>query len=110
MNKKGFTLVELLAVIVVLSVIIGVASISAISIMNRSTDKTLKEMEDNLIDAAITCYLDVRDTSKCNSWSKLVENNYFEDDKEYCKNVTIEFDTSGNDYTAKIKTGSCKKS
>ena len=39
MNKKGFTLAELLGVIVVLAIIVSVAGISAVSIMNKSKNK-----------------------------------------------------------------------
>lgn len=110
MNKKGFTLPELLGVIVVLSVIIGIAGMSVLSIMNKAVNKALEEMKDNLKDAALTCYLDTKDTDKCNTPEKLKASNYFEDDKGYCldKNITISFDSNNDDYTASVN-GNCSK-
>lgn len=110
MNKKGFTLPELLGVIVVLSVIIGIAGMSVLSIMNKAINKTLDEMKDNLKDAALTCYLDTKDANKCNTPEKLKNDYYFEDDKGYCidKGITITFDNSGNDYKAFVS-GNCSK-
>lgn len=42
MNRKGFTLVELLAVIVILGVIGGIATVSVLSTINKSKDKSEK--------------------------------------------------------------------
>lgn len=53
MNKKGFTLVELLAVIVVLSIVIGLATKSVISIRNNSLEKLLDTKINDLEGAAV---------------------------------------------------------
>ena len=102
MNKKGFTLPELLGVIVVLSVIIGIAGMSVLSIMNKTKNKTFKEMEDNLKDAAITCYLDRGKTEECDTASKLINAGYFEDNKNYCNNVELTIIDDDNDIVATI--------
>lgn len=83
MNKKGFTLTELLGVIVVLAVIVGIAMTSATSIMNKSKVKLYEEMENNLKDVAITYYLDTQDNKV--TVGELIDNGYFEDNKGYCK-------------------------
>lgn len=51
-NNKGFTLVELLAVIVVLAIIIGIAVPSAISVSNKSKVKMYKTKIDLILRAA----------------------------------------------------------
>ena len=45
MNKKGFTLAELLGVIVVLSIIVSIAGLSVISVMNKAKNKTFAEVK-----------------------------------------------------------------
>ncbi len=42
-NKKGFTLVELLAVIVILALIMGIAVVSVGSVISSSKEKTFRE-------------------------------------------------------------------
>jgi len=54
MNKKGFTLSELLGVVVVLAIIIGVAMMSTTTIMNKSKNKLYSEMEETLKDVTVT--------------------------------------------------------
>lgn len=117
MGKKGFTLTELLGVIVVLAIIIGIAMVSATSIMNKSKNKLYREMEDNLRDVAITYYLDTGiDTVTV---EKLIEDGYFEDSKGYCnKNATITIsiekivknddnEDAATDYVAVVEEGIC---
>lgn len=53
MEKKGFTLVELLVVIAVLGVIMSFATFSVVGILNREKNKLLNEMENNLASAAV---------------------------------------------------------
>lgn len=106
MNKKGFTLAELLGVIVVLSIIVSIAGLSVISVMNKAKNKTFAEMTDNLKDAAKTCYLDNLDNldkesaaKNCNTVKQLKDNGYFEDNKDYCaNNITISFNGNSDDY------------
>ncbi len=48
-NRKGFTLVELLAVIVILALIMGIAVVSIGSIIQSSREKTYRETAANII-------------------------------------------------------------
>lgn len=110
-NKKGFTLVELLAVIVVLAIIITVASSSVFAIINHIKKETSEEMRKSLGDIAITYVLDNFHLQKCSeTFSKevfeqgniahlssngtcakkitvdtLVKEGLFEDQKNFCK-------------------------
>ena len=56
LNKKGFTLVELLAVIVILSVLMLIALPSVINIMNKARDDAFKDEALSFISAAETQY------------------------------------------------------
>lgn len=58
MNRKGFTLVELLAVIVILGVIGGIATIGVLSTINKSKDKSETIFVDKL-STLIEEYLDL---------------------------------------------------
>ena len=58
MNKKGFTLVELLGVVVILAIIIGIASAGAITISNRSRQKMYESKVEMILKAAILYYQD----------------------------------------------------
>lgn len=64
-NKKGFTLVELLAVIVILAIIITIASSSVFAIINHVKKSTSEEMRKSLGDIAITYVLDNFHLQKC---------------------------------------------
>lgn len=55
-NKKGFTLVELLAVIVILAVVILIASNSVLSQMDRARKNVLASEGNILIDSAKNAY------------------------------------------------------
>ena len=56
MNKKGFTLVELLATVVILGVLITIASFSATMMINNAKKKAGAIAVTNLKEAAITYY------------------------------------------------------
>ena len=49
-NKKGFTLVELLAVIVILALIMGIAVVSIGGVLDSTKDSTYKETAASIID------------------------------------------------------------
>lgn len=108
MNKKGFTLAELLGVIVVLSIIVSIAGLSVVSVMNKAKNKTFAEMTDNLKDAAKTCYLDNElDATNCDTVKELKDNGYFEDNKSYCNNdISISFSETSDDYQVNLS-GKC---
>lgn len=58
MNNKGFTLVEMLAVVVVLAIVMGIATNSVISYIDTSKKKSEKIFVDK-IDNAIEGYIDL---------------------------------------------------
>ena len=60
MNRKGFTLVELIATIVVLAMVMGIASYSIIGIMNNSKNKNYELLVKNIKDAAEVYYQECR--------------------------------------------------
>ncbi len=52
--KKGFTIVELLAVIVILAIVVLIGGNSVINVLNRTRAETTKEMQENVKEAALT--------------------------------------------------------
>lgn len=58
MNKKGFTLVELLAVIVILAVIAGIAVISYNGITNETKKKVFTNYEASMVNTSKIYYID----------------------------------------------------
>lgn len=52
MKKNGFSLVELLAVVVILAIIISIAGYSVFRVRDNSLEKLLNTKIDNLIDSA----------------------------------------------------------
>ena len=79
MKKKnsGFTLVELLAVIVILATIITIASSSVIAIMNKARKNMAHEVRNNLAETALTYVVENSYLEKCSvEFSKeIYENN-----------------------------------
>lgn len=53
MNKKGFTLIEILAVIVIISIIASLATVNVLKIKNNSSEELLETKIENLEAAAI---------------------------------------------------------
>lgn len=132
MEKKGFTLVELLVVITILGILMSVASISVVGILNREKNKLLEEMEKNLSEAAIayiqsekimlkscstsfdpehpngadtSCYREI-------SVQDIANSPLFTDDEEYCdrtQKVMVYKYNNGNytDLRAYVKKGTC---
>lgn len=105
MKKNGFTLVELLAVIVVLAIIIGIASSSTFRLVKRAREQTASEMRLALGEAGVNYVMgnihlekcpvgiEINDTNKENvtfkncfvvlKSSKLIESE-FEDPGHHC--------------------------
>lgn len=57
-KNKGFTLVELLAVIVILAIVISLATGGVIAILNKSREKLAEEVRQNFKEAALSYALD----------------------------------------------------
>ncbi|MBR1413164.1 MAG: type II secretion system protein [Bacilli bacterium] len=77
MNKKGFTLVELLAVIAILGLIIMVATISVTRTLNRSDDKNLISDGRKFAEAARIYYNDQGFSDiKCITLNDLITSGY----------------------------------
>ncbi len=64
-QKKGFTLVELLAVIVILAIIISIASSSVYRLVNRAKEDTASEMRNSLKEAALNYVMGNIHLEKC---------------------------------------------
>lgn len=73
MNNKGFTLIEMLATIVILAIIGGIATVSVISIINTSKLKSEKVFVDkvsNLIDDYLDLYKPTSSTGNTYTFNK----------------------------------------
>lgn len=68
MNKKGFTLVELLATLIVLALVMSLGTYSITSIIKNSKEKNYKLLISNIKDAAESYYneCEYMPTIKCN--------------------------------------------
>ena len=95
LNRKGFTLVELLSVIVILSVIVLIAT-NAVVPMADSAKKQVLAM-------AQTLYIQENSSSsKCYTYDEIISSGLIEkNDENYTGSISIEVDSSGN-YTYKI--------
>ncbi len=113
-NKKGFTLVELLAVIVVLSIIILIASSGIGSAMQKARKSALAIEGNELINAAKSAYqLDILDNnvksgSACYSLEYLYQEGYYSKglDQDYVGSVLVKSDGSKVSYNFWITNGS----
>ena len=111
--KRGFTLVELLAVLILLGVVSLIAIPSIGKILNRSREKARESTKNELIKAAKNYYADnIRElpddgSYKCLSVSKIEENGYISNDdivdptteEKLTGYVKIYFDNTYNQYT-----------
>lgn len=123
MDKKGFTLVELLGVIAILGLIAIIVSTNGFGLLNKTKDTINKVEEDNLMEAARVFLVEVDkgicgDTAFCNKnyinktvkvpiWYFIV-NGYFKDDANHCDtnkylNLKIEQDDDGNTTGYKVE-------
>lgn len=134
-KKKGFTLVELLAVLAIIGLVATLASTSVISILNKNKKTLVQEMEEKLKDAAIS-YVEANKIylSKCTSinistknpgWypdkcykeiqvGEIINQGLFTDDNGYCDktaSVVVYKELVNNQYlelNTYIKEGTCK--
>ena len=111
--KRGFTLVELLAVLILLGVVSLIAIPSIGKILNRSREKARESTKNELIKAAKEYYADnIRElpddgSHKCLSVSEIEESGYISNDdivdptteKKLTGYVKIYFDNTYNQYT-----------
>ena len=89
-NKKGFTLVELIAAIVVLGVILTFATTSVMSQLNKNRKKTIMK-------SAISYVTAINDNNKINDPDKIISSGTVAQINPKLKNsLTGETPTSGN--------------
>ena len=93
-NKKGFTLVELLAVIVILGVLLLVAVPAVNNIMKTSKEKAAKDNALMVIKAFETCNMATQTTCTSTQLADYMENS--------SSTVAITVDASGNLTSFKI--------
>lgn len=131
-EKNGFTLVELLAVIAILGILISAASISVVGILRRNKEKLQREMEKNLVSAAISYFeeektilrkcpsaftpehptIENQNCYKMVSVQELITSGFFTDDSNYCnKDASIIVyraqEGSYSELKAYVKEGTC---
>lgn len=76
--KKGFTIVELLAVIVIMAIVVLIGGSSVLGILNRTRNETAKEMRENLKEIALSYAFEnvhIKTCSKEFSKEMFVDNN-----------------------------------
>ena len=113
MNKKGFTLVELMGVIAVMAVLIVVVATNGFGVFNKAKSGINKIEEDNLLEGARVFLVDVDNHTDANTFVKVWPdgcnkesfiNNYCEVTVQYLEDNTY-FNDKGNkcDGTKKIR-------
>ncbi len=102
-NKKGFTLVELLSVIVILSVVVLIASNAVVPMMSEAKKQVLATEANKFMMAAQNLY--VRESlsgTKCYSYDDVINSGIIEkNDEAYAGSFLIE-STGDGKYTYKI--------
>lgn len=58
MNRYGYTLVELLATVVIIALLSGIATVSYSSFIKQSEDQAFKSYQDTMHSEAVTYFLD----------------------------------------------------
>ncbi len=87
MNKKGFSLVELLAVIAIMGILSGICILAVTRYISNSKKKTYKNFEENLRGAAVNYLSSHTELSTVSggvtlTYSTLVEGQYLEELKD----------------------------
>lgn len=118
--KKGFTLVELLAVILIIAILSIASGVGIFSIINDSRNNLLEEQKKGALDAAVTYMVRTRrymsscgseteadsTTTSCTGTgaitcackltiSDLVNNNYFDNKNDICDGDVIVYKING---------------
>lgn len=94
MNNRGFTLVELLGAVVILTVLVGVSAYSIIGVLNSIKENNYKLLIDNIKKASETYYQECVYGNKCIfdeniSLGDLVLNGYLSSNNEDDKSKVI---------------------
>ena len=103
LDKRGFTLVELLSVIVILSVIVLIATNAVVPMADSAKKQVLAMEAITLVTAAQTLYVQENSSStKCYTYDEIINSGLIEkNDDAYTGSISIEVDGEGN-YTYKI--------
>lgn len=78
-SEKGFTLVELLAVIVILGVILAIAIPAIGSVINKAEENTANNQDELILDAARLADVNGQFESSTTTIQDLIDNGYLED-------------------------------
>lgn len=106
---KGFTLVELLAVIVVLGILVGIAIVMYTKYVDKTKENIIKIEEKNILDSAAAYYNEFKDTPEyvketiykdnqtviysCVSLKSIIERGYFKSDVNFSESKITKEDT-----------------
>ncbi len=93
-NKSGFTLVELLSVIVILSVVVLIATNAVIPAMSSARKQVLADETIPIYSTAQTLYVKNKETgSKCYTYDELIDSGLLsKNDENYTGSVLVEAD------------------
>ncbi len=102
-NKRGFTLVELLSVIVILSVVVLIATNAVVPMMNDAKKQVLATEANKFMMAAQNLYVKENLTgTKCYTYEEVINSGIIEkNDAAYAGSFLIESNENGK-YTYKI--------
>lgn len=102
LNRKGFTLVELLSVIVILSVVVLIATNAVVPMMSSAKKQVLATEANKFIATAKTLYVNQGASgTKCYSYDEIINSGLIEkNDETYTGSFLIE--ENNGKYTYKI--------
>ncbi len=102
LNKRGFTLVELLSVIVILSVVVLIATNAVVPMMSSAKKQVLATEANKFMGAAKTLYVNDKATgTKCYTYTDIINSNLIEkNDETYTGSFLIE--ENNGKYTYRI--------
>jgi len=78
MNRKGFTLVELLVVLVVIGALVGIILPNTLAAIRSANEKECASNLRNIDTAIQVCYSETRDWTQCDTIAELVNAGYLE--------------------------------